>query len=516
MRTVFSRRPKYLKNGVAAAVLVLLSHGLTSAQASTQASAQTFVQNFEEMRALEKAGARVSGLVVRLRDGAVIGSINPDRRLTPASTSKLVLAAAALEKWGSEHSFVTKFFTTGARKGGVLLGDLIFEGAGDPSLTNEKLWFLATDIARLGIRQVNGDLVLNTSLFGPIETDGNRAAGARMSTHAYDSPLSAVAVNFSVMAVVASPGAQVGSEGHMALEPYPLESVKLAGSVGTSALAGAKIGVTRSRNGRTDLLNVGGKVPLGSLPMRVYRSVSDAEQYSGAVLKAFLANAGVVVKGNVRVSRTPVSPQAKAVAAIDSFPLDWQLRGLFKMSNNFIADMLTLQLDLDEQKDRGATLSGGALKLTKYIHQVLSESTYVPARTKPEGELVLDSGSGLTPENKLSARDLVAVLGRMYANGREFPSFLAALPIPGAEGTIRKRFSSSEAKHLQNRLRAKTGTLTEPRDAVALGGYSRLKDGDWVAFAVVVNGSSAHPSFGVDAIREAVDSDLARLLPPEK
>ncbi len=69
----------------------------------------------------------------------------------------------------------------------MLEGDLIVEGSGDLSLANEKLWFLCTDIARIGIKEVKGDLVLNTSLFGAIEPDQDRAAGAAFSTYAYDS-----------------------------------------------------------------------------------------------------------------------------------------------------------------------------------------------------------------------------------------------------------------------------------------------------------------------------------------
>lgn len=471
---------------------------------------------FKELLTLEKSGARTSAVAVRLRDGQILARLNPDLRLTPASTTKLVLAAAALEKWGSEHSFLTKFYTVGARKGHILDGNLLFEGAGDPSLTNEKLWFLATDIARLGITQITGDLVLHTGLFGTIEPDQNRAAGAQQSTHAYDSPLSAVAVNFSVLGVVAAPGNQEGGPGYLALEPYSLGNVKLAGKILTRGSGASKIAVLRTRTGQTDLVTVSGNLVAGSLPIRVYRSVSDAEQYSGAVLKAFLLNAGVALKGQVRVAHGPVPNNAKVVAGIEGFPLDWQLRGLFKMSNNFIADMLTLQFDLNEVKTTGATLASGANKLASYMRQVLAESPLVPADSKSVDSLVLESGSGLTPKNKLSARDLIAVLGRMYTNTREFPSFLAALPIPGAEGTAKKRFSRNDAKHLQNRLRAKTGTLTEPWDAVALAGYSRLKDGDWIGFAVVVNGSASRPSFGVEAIRDAIDSDLGNILPPEK
>ena len=100
-------------------------------------------------------------------------------------------------------------------------------------------------------------------------------------------------------------------------------------------------------------------------------------------------------------------------------------------------------------------------------------------------------------------------------DSREFPAFLNALPMPGAEGTVKKRFQSEQTKHLRDRLRAKTGTLSEPHDAIGLAGYSRLKDGDWVAFCAMVNGSAKRPNVGIEYARETIDEDLGRLLPPE-
>jgi serine-type D-Ala-D-Ala carboxypeptidase/endopeptidase (penicillin-binding protein 4) len=458
--------------------------------------------------------AQVSAFAVNLRTGQVLADENSNRRLTPASVTKVVLAAAALEKFGSEHTFKSAFFRNGSLEKGKTQGDLVFVGAGDPSLTNEKLWFLATDVARMGVREVAGDLVLNTSLFGPIERDSNRLAGQRASRNAYDSPLSAAAVNFSVLAVVAGPGPRVGAPAQVALEPYSLENFLLSSSVSTGKKN--QLAATRVDKGRFDAIVASGSVAAANFPSRVYRSVSDADAYAGSTLRAFLLAAGVKVQGQVRVDTVPPAKSLVPVAQVESFALDWQLRGLFKVSNNFIGDMLTLQLGLDAQKPRGATLESGALALQDYARQSSLSSPYrLNGESSPLG-LLISSGSGLTPENKLSARDVVAVLHRMHQNEREFPSFLAALPIAGAEGTVRKRFDSPTSRHLQGRVRAKTGTLTEPLDAVGLAGYSRTSAGDWVAFCFLLNGTSQKPNLGVERLRDAIDEDLATLLPAEK
>jgi len=487
-------------------MLTLFVCGQSSAQVQS-------VRAFGELRALSAKGAAVTAFAVNLRTGQVIGEFNPDDRMTPASVSKVVLAAAALERFGSEHTIESRFYATGPVKNGVLKGDLLFEGAGDPSLTNEKLWFLTTDVARAGIRKVEGQLVVNTSRFGAIEPDLDRKLAARRSRHAYDSPLSAAAVNFSVMGIVVSPGELPGSRAHLALEPYNLDTTKIQGSVQTHNGELSRVAVTRTRAGDHDVFTASGHVGQMSWPTRVYRSVSDADQYSGAVLKAFLEREGIRFARGIRVERVPRADMGRPVASVEGFPMGYQMLGLFKVSNNFIADMLTIQLDLNEKKTSGATLEGGAAQLESYVAGVLN-SAQAPYKSSPAGVSML-SGSGLTHENRLSARDVVAVLQRMYANAREFPSFLNALPVPGAEGTIKKRFQTEQTKHLRDRLRAKTGTLSEPHDAVGLAGYSRLKDGDWVAFCAIANGTPRRPNIGIEQAREAIDEDLGQLLPPE-
>jgi D-alanyl-D-alanine carboxypeptidase/D-alanyl-D-alanine-endopeptidase (penicillin-binding protein 4) len=481
--------------------------------ATTMPAVAQSKRGFEGLRSLIASGGTASGFAVNLRTGEVLGELNPDSRLTPASVSKVVLAAAALERFGSEHVIESRFYASGPVKNGVLKGDLIFEGAGDPSLTNEKLWFLTTDVARAGIRRVEGQLVINTSRFGDIEPDLDRKLANRRSRHAYDSPLSAAAVNFSVMGVVVSPGETRGSSARVALEPYNLETTKIQGAVKTNEGEISRVSVTRTRSGAQDVFTANGQIGRMSWPARIYRSVSDADQYAGSVLKAFLEKEGVQIARGIRIERTPRAGSDRPVASVDGFPLSWQLLGLFKVSNNFIADMMTIQLDLGEKRKFGGTLEGGAEELEKFMAQVL-KSAPATYRSSSSG-IVMRSGSGLTHENKLSARDVVAVLHRMYMNTREFPAFVSALPVPGAEGTVRKRFQSEQNRHLRDRLRAKTGTLSEPHDAVGLAGYSRLKDGDWVAFCALVNGTSSRPNVGIDLSRDTIDEDLGRLLPAE-
>lgn len=502
-----------LTNFVFAFAAVVANIGLAQSNAANvpvNSVNSTANAQLSALKALERRGAKVSAMFVDLSTKQVLASLNASERLAPASLTKALLGAVALETWGSEKAFVTSFVSNGAQVGSTLKGDLMLVGSGDPYLTNEKLWFLATDVARAGIRDVSGDLVLNTSKFAPVIRDENRQAGKNFSTHAYDSPLSAVAVNFSVLAAVAFPGNGAGKPAQIALEPYPLDSVKLRGSVQTKGSGAGRIQAARSNLGNSDALTVSGNIAMGEAGLRAYRSVSDAERYSGDVLRAFLKAAGVNVRGRVRIDTSVPSPRARLVASVEGFPIDWQLRGLFKVSNNFIGDMMTILLDA-ENKSSGASMDKGAKVIEQYVTDSLKKTTIKTIQSRTP--LNIESGSGLTPENRISAQDFVVAFDRVYSEGRNFPSFLAALPIPGAEGTVKKRFSKESERHLQNFVRAKTGTLSEPVDAVSLGGYVQRPNGRWIAFAAIVNGTQKVPSLGLDNIRSALDDCVAELVP---
>ena len=472
--------------------LLLLLHLMSSAKATDLAP----------LRALVNEGSAVSALVLRLRDGAVLASLDPEQPLIPASVSKLLVAATVLDVWGAAHIFTTRLLSSAPRNGAILNGDLLIEGAGDPMLVNEKLWFLCTDIARQGIREIAGDLVLHSGRFATMTEHGDRATAAQASAHAYDGALSAVAVNYSVLAAVISPGETPGAPAQAGLEPYPLDTVSVINQITTGPNASAPtLSVLRERTATGDRLTVSGSIARDSPPLRVYRSVSDPDAYAGAVFKAFLQQAGVRLRGQIRISRAPLPPEARTLARVDSYPLAWQVRNMLHASNNFIADMLTIQLDPAAATGRNATLAGGAQRLATYL-----------AATGAASTRVIVSGSGLDPANRLAAQDVVRLLAHVQRQSAQFPDLLAALPVAGREGPLRERFTTPAAMPLQGRLRAKSGTLSAPVHAVGLAGYSPLPDGDWAAFAVLVNGTDRQPAPGLARARHAIDAALTEVL----
>jgi D-alanyl-D-alanine carboxypeptidase/D-alanyl-D-alanine-endopeptidase (penicillin-binding protein 4) len=489
--------------------------GVKAGRASAPASG-----SFPQLNRLVKSGAAVSAIVYGLAAQKPLAVLEPDAVLTPASVTKALLAIAALDRWGASHQFRTVFASRSLPVRGVLKGDLVLLGGGDPALTNEQLWRLTTDLKRRGVERIDGDVVLQKGLFGPIALDVNRAAGQSGSRHAYDSPLSDVAVNYSVVGVFIAPGDAPGAEAAVALEPYPLPGVILRNRVQTVP-AGQKtqVGVSRVSADGTELITATGEIAANAAPRTLYRSVADSDQYAAGVVRAFLESAGIRIVGKTRVQTQPnPDTSLQSLVAVEGQTLEVLMQGLLRHSNNFIADMLTIQMDEPEARPTltaasgqslgmpargGKTLAGGSAQLERYVKAHLSS---------PVAGLVLDSGSGLTPQNKLSARSVVDLLTFAYGQDHIFPYLYGSLPAAGREGTLKRRFQSGDAQALIDRVRAKTGTLTEPVEAIGLAGYSKTDSGMWVAFAFLVNGTRVRPGFGVDRVRSAIEADLSALL----
>jgi D-alanyl-D-alanine carboxypeptidase/D-alanyl-D-alanine-endopeptidase (penicillin-binding protein 4) len=178
---------------------------------------------------------------------------------------------------------------------------------------------------------------------------------------------------------------------------------------------------------------------------------------------------------------------------------------MLRFSNNYMADMFTLNLAAAERNQAPAQLSDAARALTDFIVRVKSESG---AKSGPPA---LFSGSGLTPENELSAEDLVTVLGSQYHNSRNFPAFYGGLVVPRQAPF---HFLKVGSAAWLDRVALKTGTMDDPHSVCGIAGYLRKKNGGWIAFAAIVNGGPRMhhvPLYkAMEAARADIDSLLAR------
>jgi D-alanyl-D-alanine carboxypeptidase/D-alanyl-D-alanine-endopeptidase (penicillin-binding protein 4) len=129
--------------------------------------------------------ARAGVVVVDLDADAVVYRLNPETPLEPASTEKLPLATAALQRLGPNFRTTTDVLGEGRLVGSTWRGSLVLKGYGDPALTTGGLKALAHAVRRRGITAVTGRVLGDESYFDAART----ALGWKSSFAKNESPL---------------------------------------------------------------------------------------------------------------------------------------------------------------------------------------------------------------------------------------------------------------------------------------------------------------------------------------
>lgn len=425
------------------------------------------------------SGAELSVLVVDRVTGQELFSRNADRLLLPASTQKILTSVAALSVFGPSHRFETEIAAKEPPNRFGAVGDLYVRGGGDPAMTSEQWWRLAADLRAEGLRRVRGALVVDDSLF-----DGVRwhPSWLPVTARAYYAPVGALSANYGDFRVVVRPGRKAGLSASVWVDP-PVSFFHLVGRVSTGpAGSEPKVQVDRTGANGRETVHVSGSVPAGGEPVEVWRSVAEPALYAAAVLRMQLRANGISVVGGVRRGPTPQDPGYRHV--FEGFPLT-RITSLFlKNSNNFMAEVLV--------KAMGAHAAGPGVAGT-WQNGIPALRSALGALDIPLAGARLVDGSGLSREDRVSARILVAALRRADLDFALAPEFEAALPIAGEDGTLHERVLDAAAL-----LRAKTGSLD---GVTALAGFAHPPQGHDRIFAILVN----RPKQGDQAAAEAVD-----------
>lgn len=424
--------------------------------------------------------------------------INGNVLLTPASLVKLITSIVALDKLSPDFSFMTKFFYTGKRKGAVIQGNLVIEGSGDPSITSESLWRIANDIANMGIKTINGDIVIDDKVFTGQMRDISRKSSEKVSDSAYDAPISAFAVNFNTIAVGMAPSQKPSQKARVWLEPYPILPFKIKNSLETTNKTKHLSVVRESKAFGSEHIVIDGKISKHERMRKAYRSVKNPHKMSGELVKVMLKREGVEVAGKVRVLKEHESGKIRQLLYIHrSEPLKKILMDLNHYSNNFIADMLLKYVGL--VKGKSDMIPGDFNRGTEYL------SDFLRKRLGIKDNFILKDGSGLNIRNRLSAKMIVDVLQHSQNDFTLFPDYVASLPAMGKSGSVRKRLRPKSMANLRGKIRAKTGTLTEPYSVSGLAGYLDHPRYGLLMFAIIQNGYKGKKQTAVFDMRKQQD-----------
>jgi len=431
-------------------------------------------------------GAQISALVVDRETGSELFARDPDRALVPASNLKILTAIAALAAFGPAHRFSTEILAKGEPDGEGAIDVLFVRGGGDPSLTSEQWWRLAADLRIRGIRRVRGDLVLDDTLF---DAERWHPSWGEVTSRAYHAPVGALSANYGAFLVAVESAPDPGGPVRVSVDP-PVPYLRVENLAQTGARGSPEsIEVQRELAGDFERIVVAGSIPAGSESLELYRSVANPARYAGAVLRMQLEANGIAVEGGLRLEKAPDT--ASSLYRFEGQSLAEITRLFLKNSNNFIAESLVKSMGVRSAAEPGQG---------SWEKGIAAQARALESLGLDTGGLRLVDGSGLSYENRASARLLVSALRLADASFEIGPEFAAALPIAAGDGTLKRRASAAVG-----RARAKTGLLT---GVTGLSGFAKDQGGRELVFSVLANGYRG----GDREAMEALDGFVAALV----
>ncbi len=395
------------------------------------------------------------------------------RPVNPASLMKLWPTVAALESLGPAWRWTTPVWLTGplpapatpaGPASGVYEGDIVIRGSGDPSLVVERLWLALRRLQQLGVRDIRGDIVLDRSAFGqPSVAPGDFD---NEPLRPYNVQADALLLNHKAMFFSFTPDPASGIA-RLGLEP-PLDGVRLQPSL---PLSNKPCG-----DWRAGLLadfsdpaapRFSGALPTACGPKRWAVAYPDPADYNARLLRGLWREMGGTLRGRVREGFAPATAPS---FELESPPLAEIVRDINKYSNNVMAQQLFLSLPLLRQGD-GSEAAARAF-LLDWARPWLAEEA---------ASMVIDNGSGLSRDNRVSALALARLLQRAWASPN-MPELASSLPVSGEDGTMRRSLIPNGRAHL------KTGSL---RDVAGIAGYVLADNGRRYIVVGIINHANA-------------------------
>lgn len=436
------------------------------------------------VRALTQAGIPESAIGVYVHEiGAAepVLAIGAERALNPASSMKLVTTYAGLEMLGPAYTWNTDLLSDGAIAQDVLTGNLYLKGSGDPKLTLENFWLLLRSLRARGVREIRGDLVLDRRLFA--EESFDPAGFDDQPTRPYNTGPSALLVNFKAVTLQFIPDAATRSVRVTVEPPLPqvqvINNLKFADGACGDWVGRLRLDSQGNADGARLAFNGTYSADCGER-MRSY-SVLGHRQYVGALFNYLWREMGGVFAGQVRDGSTPA--QARPLATARSPSMSEVVRDVNKYSNNVMARQLFLTLGIN-----GAVAPATTGSAANGVKQWLAlKGLAVP-------ELVLENGSGLSRIERISARNLGAILLNAWASP-VMPELMASLPVAAVDGTMRRRLKSAE---IAGQAHIKTGSLSGVR---SIAGYVLDAKGNRAVVVFMVNHANA---FNAQAAQDAM------------
>lgn len=404
-------------------------------------------------------------------------AFNADQPMNPASTAKTITTLAALETLGPAFTWKTELYALGTVADGILQGDLLLKGGGDPFLVEEQLRSMLKALQRTGIEYITGNLVLDGSYFDPsveqeesLDNQGGRS---------YNTNPNAVISNFQTVTFYFYPDPN-GRNVIIHTDPQ-LPNLNIDNRLRqvNGACRGYQRGVSFNinQNDSTEVI-FEGQFPSGCLQYQMSREVLDAPDYTFGLFKELWEELDGDLAGSLVLGEAP--EDLEPIVIWSSSPMSDVIKSINKFSNNLMTRHLLLTL--------GAEILGPPATVEKGIEAV---NSYLEQKGLVLTNLQLSNGAGLSRDTRVSTALLGDILQSAY-DSAYMPEYIASLPLNGLDGTMRNRL---RGENMTGRMHIKTGSLDE---VSAIAGYVYSQSNKTFVVTGIINHELADRGPGVE------------------
>lgn len=448
-----------------------------------------------------------------LETGKAVFAHNAGKLFIPASNAKLFSTALALSRLGPNHRFRT--IITASKplaQDGVLSGDLVLLGGGDPTLSAREFPYrkgpirgdplaplaaLADQLVEKGLRRVEGDIIGDDTAFVrepyPAGWDQDDV------TWEYGAPVSALTLHDNTFRLTVRAAREAGQPALLYLNP-PVEYYVINNLVRT--VDGQESGVTVQWPPGSREINLSGTLRRGRGARTLLLALRDPARYAAWALARVLELRGISVRGDVRVRHRwiydvedlkrgpePLPVEGVVLAERLSPPLFEILQIVNKVSQNLHAELVLREVGRVRRKI--GSLEAGLDELKEFLGEA----------GIAEEEFHFEDASGLSRLDLVTPAAVTRLLVYMWQSP-ERDRWRDLLAVGGQDGTLDDRFRDES---VNGRIQAKTGTMSH---VSALAGYAQRRSGGQVAFSILVNNYDL-PS---DAARAFIDRIVEALI----
>jgi D-alanyl-D-alanine carboxypeptidase/D-alanyl-D-alanine-endopeptidase (penicillin-binding protein 4) len=423
--------------------------------------------------------------VVLLDSGKVIFEENPQKLFSPASNSKLYTVALALDRLGADYRIKTSLYAAAKPSAGVLQGDLVVFGRGDPTINarlhNNDIFAalepLVAALTNAGVQRITGDLIGDDSYFrGPPYGSG----WAWDDTESYyGAEISALTINDNSLQVSVKPGSKVGETCALTISP-PTSYISFSNRTET-ATNGVRRTISFYRPLEQNAIYASGRMPLEIPIFMDDVTVHNPAGLFNSIIKEALMRHGIKVEGKLRTVNwleRQVDPirieKLVEMGSVESPPLRDIAREIMKPSQNLYTDLLLAHVGEQHRTAQSAPNETSEELGIRELNKFLAETGV------KKGDVFFEEGSGLSRNNLTTPNATVALLQYMSRH-KCADVYSNSLPIAGVDGTLRGRMKGTAAA---GNVRAKTGTL---RWANSLSGYVTTAAGERLLFSIMLN-----------------------------